>query len=395
MELSTLQEGAEAHVLNTYGARKLSFVRGDGTALWDSNGKEYLDFFSGIAVTCLGHNHPAVTEAIVRQAQTLIHTSNLYLIEPQLELAEILCANSFADKWFFCNSGAEANEAAIKIARRYWHQKGTPRPVIFTMKESFHGRTLTTVTATGQPKFHEGFGPLPPGFEYVEYGNIDALRSAMRPDVGAVMLEPIQGESGVRTPSDKFLAAVRQVCDELGALMILDEIQTGVGRTGKFFAYEHAGITPDIVTLAKGLANGVPIGAMGCTEDVATGFTPGTHGSTFGGNFLATAAAVATVNTILAPGMLEHIAAVGKQFIDGLKDLQKRSDRIVEVRGRGLMVGVRLSGPAAAVIANMIESGIVCGPAGGEVVRFLPPYIVTQADVDRVLRAFETALETV
>jgi predicted acetylornithine/succinylornithine family transaminase len=382
----------DKHIINTYGERALALVRGEGARVWDAEGREYLDFFAGIAVANLGHCHPVVTKAICDQAARLVHVSNLYYIEPQVQLAALLCASSFADRWFFCNGGAEANEAAIKITRRYWSQKGTPKPEIVTAQQSFHGRTLATVTATGQPKYHEGFSPMPAGFHYVPYNDVAALRDALSPSVGAVLLEPIQGEGGVRVPDADYLQQVRALCNEKNVLLILDEVQTGLGRTGKLFAYEHSGITPDIMTLAKGLGNGVPIGAMGCTEEVASGFAPGTHACTFGGNPLSAAAAVATLTTLLATDASGKAAKVGAYLVQKLQALAETHEEIVEVRGKGLMVGVEMTQPVAPLVTAMRESGVICGPAGPNVLRFVPPLIVTESQVDQVVTALEQAL---
>lgn len=394
MDLSEMQAVSAASIVNTYGERRLSFVRGQGTKLWDSTGREYLDFFSGISVTNLGHCHPAVTDALCKQAQTLLHVSNLYYIEPQVQLAALLCAHSFADRWFFCNSGAEANEAAIKIARRYWVQKGTPRPLILTANKSFHGRTLKTLAATGQPKLREGFEPIPTGFEHFDYDDLDALRAMMRPEIGAVLIEPVQGESGVIVPNKRYLAEVRAICDAHEALLMLDEVQTGSGRTGKLFAYMHSDITPDILTVAKGLGNGVPIGAMGCTEAVAEGFSPGSHGSTFGGNPLCTAAALATMQTLIEPGFLGRATKIGAHFETGLVALCAKYDSIVAVRAKGMMFGVELTKSVNPLIDAMAEAGVICGPAGPQVLRFLPPLIVSMDEVDEVLVKLDEALET-
>ncbi len=392
MNTSEIRALNDRHIINTYGERALALVRGEGARVWDAEGREYLDFFAGIAVVNLGHCHPAVTQAISEQAARLVHVSNLYYIEPQVKLAALLCAHSFADRWFFCNGGAEANEAAIKIARRYWSQKGTPRPEIVTAQQSFHGRTLATVTATGQPKYHEGFSPMLPGFHYVPYGDVDALREALSPSVGAVLLEPVQGEGGVRVPDAHYLPNVRALCDEKNVLLILDEVQTGLGRTGKLFAYEHSGITPDIMTLAKGLGNGVPIGAMGCTEEVASGFAPGSHACTFGGNPLSAAAAVATVTTLIETGAVDNAAKTGAYFVEALRGLARQHEQIVEVRGKGLMVGVEMTGPVAPLVAAMRERGVICGPAGPNVLRFVPPLIITESQVDQVVTALDQAL---
>ncbi|MBI5091707.1 MAG: acetylornithine transaminase [Candidatus Hydrogenedentes bacterium] len=392
MNTAQIKELNDKHVINTYGARKLALVRGEGVTLWDADGKEYLDFFAGIAVTNLGHCHPKVTEAIRKQAGTLVHVSNLYYIEPQVELAALLAKHTFAPRWFFCNCGATANEAAIKIARRYWVQKGTPKPELVAMNQSFHGRTIAAITATGQPKYQEGFEPLLPGIHHVPFDDIGALAGAITPQVGAVMLEPIQGEGGVRIPSEGYLKAVRALCTERNVLLIFDEVQTGMGRTGKFMAHELDGITPDIVTLAKGLANGVPMGALGCTEDVASGFSVGSHACTFGGNPLSSAAAVATLNVLLAPGFLENVVKTGAYLMSGLQGLAKNHSVITEVRGKGLMFGVEMKEPVAPVIGKMLDRGIICGPAGPNVLRFLPPLVITTAHVDRAISTLDDIL---
>lgn len=382
----------DAHIINTYGARKLAIVRGEGARLWDADGREYLDFFAGIAVCNLGHCHPKVTEAICRQAATLVHVSNLYYIEPQVRLAELLSRHSFADRWFFCNGGAEANEAAIKIARRFWAEQGTPRPGVITAEHSFHGRTLATITATGQPKYQKGFEPLLPGVKHVPYDDLAALEAALTPEVGLVLLEPIQGEGGVRVPSPGYLRGVRELCDKTGALLAFDEVQTGLGRTGTLFAYEHDGVTPDIMTLAKGLGNGVPIGAMGCTERVSAGFAPGAHAATFGGNPLSTAAAVATMETLTGAGFVETAAARGERLFAGLRAMAAKHPKVTDVRGRGLMAGVECAEPVTPAINALLDAGIICGPAGPHVIRFLPPLIVSDGDIDRAVDTLDRVL---
>ena len=379
-------------IINTYGDRKLALVRGEGTALWDADGKEYLDCFAGIAVVGLGHCHPAVTEAMCEQAHTLVHVSNLYYIEPQVKLAELLCRHSFADRWFFANCGATANEAAIKLARRYWVQKGAPKPNVVSMEQSFHGRTMATITATGQPKYHQGFEPMLPGISYVPYDNVTALRGAITSQTGAVIVEPIQGEGGIRVPSPDYLRQVRALCDEKEVLLIFDEVQTGCGRTGRLFAHEHFGCRPDIITLAKALGNGVPIGAMGCTEEVASGFSVGSHATTFGGNPLCTAAALATMKVLTGPGFLEEVASKGAHFLGGLEKLAEKHKAISEVRGKGLMIGVEMQEAVKPVVDRMLESGIICGSAGLNVLRFVPPLVISLAQIDRVLAALDAAL---
>lgn len=393
--IESLQALTDAHVINTYGARRLAFDRGDGCRLWDSAGNEYLDCFAGIAVTNLGHNHPAVTQAITEQAAKLLHCSNLYYIESQAKVAELLCTHSFADKWFFANCGGTANEAAIKIARRYWFKKGARKPGIIAAEQSFHGRTLATITATGQPKYQEGFEPLVEGFTHVPYNDVTALEQAITPNTGAILLEPIQGEGGVRVPSNDYLAQVRALCDKHNLLLILDEVQTGIGRTGKLFAYEHSGIAPDIITIAKALGNGVPIGAMGCTDEVATGFDVGSHATTFGGNPLCTAAALATLNTVTAPGFLDRARQAGARFMDGLQQLADKHSSITEVRGKGLMIGVEFRDSVTAILNGMTDRKVICGPAGPNVVRFVPPLIITDDEIDRAVNTLGDVLDTV
>ncbi|HPP58261.1 MAG TPA: aspartate aminotransferase family protein [Candidatus Hydrogenedens sp.] len=388
-ELRTL---ADTYLINTYGSRTLALVRGQGTHVWDADGKEYIDLFSGIAVCNLGHCHPKVTKAIVDQAQKLIHVSNLYNIEPQILLAKKLSDLCFAKKWFFCNGGAEANESAIKIARRYWTVKGLYKPNIITAEQSFHGRTLATITATGQPKYHKGFEPMVPGFTYVPYNDTEAIEKALSPATGAILLEPIQGEGGIRMPSPNYLKEVREICNKHQVLLIFDEVQTGLGRTGYMFAHQAFDVTPDIMTLAKGLANGVPIGAMGCTEEIAQGFSPGAHACTFGGNPLSTATALAVVEELSNPTFLENVRALGKCFITGLSKIAEVHRKIKEVRGQGLMIGVEFDEPVTPLINQMFSRGFICGSAGPHVLRFLPPLIVEQQELTQALHALEQSL---
>jgi len=382
----------DAHIMNTYGARRVALARGEGCRLWDVDGREYLDMFAGIAVCNLGHCHPHVTEAMKAQAETLVHVSNLYYTEPQIRLAERLSEQCFADQWFFANCGATANEAAIKLARRYWAEMGTPKPHIICAQDSFHGRTLAAITATGQPKYHAGFEPLVQGFGHVPYNDLAALEAAITPETGAIMLEAIQGEGGVRVPDAGYLQGVRACCDRHGLLFILDEVQTGMGRTGRLFAHQHADITPDIMTLAKALGNGIPIGAMGVTSEAAKGFAVGSHATTFGGNPLAAAAANAVLDVMLAPGFLEGAAEKGAYFMDKLRAIAAKHSRVAEVRGRGLMVGVELNEPAAPVVGAMIDAGILCGPAGPQVVRFVPALTIDYPQLDRAADAFAAVL---
>src|SRR5262245_51882694 len=325
----------------------IALVRGEGMRVWDSDGREYLDFTGGIAVTALGHSHPRVVGTIREQATTLLHVSNLFHIPQQTHLAKLLCDHSFADRVFFSNSGAEANEAAIKLARKWAKEHGaSDRGDIITMRGGFHGRTLATVTATAQEKYHHGFEPLPGGFKYVPYNDLRALERAIDSRTAAVLVEPVQGEGGVNIPEDGYLPGVRKLCDEAGILLILDEIQTGMGRTGKLWGYEDAGVTPDIMTLAKALANGVPIGATLATEDVARVFTPGTHGTTFGGNPFATAVGLTVLTTLLEERLPDRAARMGRLLDERLAAVRSRhAAAVLEVRGRGLLVGVDLRPP--------------------------------------------------
>lgn len=387
-------EKADKYIMRTYGRFPVVPVKGEGCYLWDADGKKYLDFLAGVAVNNLGHCHPAVTAALSKQAAELIHCSNYYHIPQQIELAELLCSNSFADKAFFCNSGAEANEAAIKLARKYSREKfGPDRYEIITALASFHGRTMATVSATGQEKVQKFFDPLLHGFRHVPFNDADALRKAISNCTCAVMLEPIQGEGGVVVPDEGYLQEVREICNEHGLILIFDEVQVGMGRTGKMFAHEHYGITPDIMTLAKALAGGAPIGTMLATDDLATAFTPGTHGSTFGGNPLVTAAAVATVRTILEEGILNRTCEIGEYLIGELEGLKRKFPAIVDVRGIGLMIGVELSIPGAEIVKMAMERGLLLNCAQEKVLRFVPPLTVSKKEVDEMLAILTGILE--
>ena len=387
MNSSAWIEKADKYIMKTYGRDPLVPVKGEGCNVWDADGKKYLDFLAGVAVNNLGHCHPKVTEALARQAAELIHCSNYYHIPQQIELAELLCSHSFANKAFFCNSGAEANEAAIKLARKYSREKyGLDRYEIITALSSFHGRTMATVSATGQEKVQKFFDPLLHGFRHVPFNNADALRKAITNCTCAVMLEPIQGEGGVVVPDKAYLQEVRDICNEHGLILIFDEVQVGMGRTGKLFAYEHFGVAPDIMTLAKALAGGAPIGTMLATDELAQAFTPGTHGSTFGGNPLVTAAAVATVRVILEEGILNRTEEMGEYMIGELEALQRQFPSIInEVRGIGLMIGVELAVPGADIVKKGLERGLLLNCAQERVLRFVPPLIVTKAEVDEML----------
>ena len=390
MDSQTLMMLSEQYIAHTYARYSILLVRGKGTRVWDKDGKEYLDFVSGLAVCNLGHCHPKVVKAIQDQAEKLIHVSNFYYIEPQIQLASLLCKNSFADKVFFCNSGAEANEGAIKLARKYGKEKlDGERYEIITMERSFHGRTLATLTATAQEKFHKGYSPLMPGFKYIPFDDPEAVRNAIDSKTCAVMLEPIQGEGGVNCPSEGYLKAVREMCDEKGILLIFDEVQVGMGRTGKLFAYEHEGIEPDMMTLAKSLAGGVPIGALLIKKDLAESFKPGDHASTFGGNPLATAAGVAALTALLEEGMLENCQKVGSYFLSRLEGIKKEFSFIQEVRGKGLILGMELKMEGGTFVKEMMQRGFLINCTMGNVLRFLPPLIVTKEEVDQMVEALE------
>ena len=384
---------SDNYLFSTYKRYPIVLIRGEGSRVWDQDGKEYLDFVSGIAVCNLGHCHPKIVDAITKQARTLIHVSNLYHIKPQIELARLLVESSFADKVFFCNSGAEANEGAIKLARKYMRDTyGKERSEIIVMDNSFHGRTLATLTATGQEKFKAGFDPLMPGFKHVPFNDIEAVSQAVTDKTGAILVEPIQGEGGVNCPSDNYLPELRALCDEKKILLILDEVQVGMGRTGRLFAYEHYGITPDIMTLAKALAGGLPIGALLARKEVAASFTPGTHASTFGGNPLVTAAAIASLTTINNSSFLDHCRTMGNYLMDQLNRLKKKNPSIREVRGKGLLVGMELDQPAADIVDKCLEKGLLINCVQEKVLRFLPPLTITKKEIDQAVSTLEEVL---
>lgn len=389
-----LQERGDRVFIGNYLRYPAAMVEGSGCRLTDADGKEYLDFLAGIAVCGLGHAHPKVTEAIFQQAQKLVHVSNLYYTEPQIRLAELLVTNSFGEKLFFCNSGAEANEAAIKLARIY-SPKG--RYKIISLSESFHGRTLATVAATGQPKFHAGFEPLPAGFQAVPFGDLAALEAAIDQQTCAILCEPLQGEGGVRPLEAEYLHGIKSLCDKHGLLLIFDEIQTGLGRTGSLFAYEQLGVTPDILTMAKALGNGLPIGGLLTTTEISKAFVPGTHASTFGGNPVACAAAVATLEIMLADGFFKQVVDKGEYFRAELfKLVEKFPSLLTSVRGRGLIVGAVLTekgvGFGGEIVNRMFERGFLMNFAGNVVLRFVPPLIVTREEIDQLLKTLSEVL---
>jgi acetylornithine/N-succinyldiaminopimelate aminotransferase len=379
-------------VAHTYARFPIALVRGKGARVWDADGKEYLDFVAGIAVNSLGHAHPAVLRAITAQARRLIHVSNLYHIIPQSELAQALCRHSFADKVFFCNSGAEANEAAIKLARRYGKEWRGGRYEILSTYNSFHGRTLATLTATGQEKVRAGYDPLPPGFRQVPYNDLAAMEAAIDDTTVAILVEPIQGEGGVVLPDPDYLQGLRRLCDNRGLLLIFDEVQVGMGRTGKLFAYEHCGVEPDIMTLAKAIGGGLPLGAMLAREKVARSFVPGAHASTFGGNPLACSVGLAVLKTLLRGGVLNNCEKMGQLLLERLELLRSRFSFVQEVRGMGLIVGVELAIEGDKIVTDCLRAGLLINCTAHKVLRFVPPLIIRKSEIDRGLATLEKVL---
>ncbi len=381
---------ADQVIAKTYKRFPIVIAKGKGCTLWDTQGKKYTDFVAGIAVCNLGHAHPGVSKALSRQADTLFHVSNLYYTIPQVELASRLTENSFADRVFFCNSGAEANEAAIKLTRKYFKEKGeNGRYRIISMEHSFHGRTMATLSATGQDKIKQGFEPVLEGFDYVPFNDISALRSKIGPSTCAVLIEPIQGEGGVRCPDPEYLKAVRQTCDEAGILLIFDEIQTGIGRTGKLFAYEHFGMAPDIMTLAKALANGLPIGAMLAREEVADAFGPGSHASTFGGTPVVTAASLEVVRVLSEENIIDHCKNIGVYFEERLSWLKDRHELIEDIRGMGLLLGMKLSVEGDQIVASCMEKGFLINCIQENILRFIPPLIIEKQEIDALVACLD------
>jgi len=386
MPTEDLRREAERVLMPTYAPSPISIVRGRGSRVYDLEGREYLDFVAGIAVNTLGHAHPDLVAAIQKQAQHLLHASNLYYTEPQVKLAKALVDHSFAKKVFFCNSGAEANEAAIKLSRRYAHQKhGPDRYEIITMLNSFHGRTMATLTATGQEKVQKGFEPLLPGFKYVPLNDLPELEKALSAKTAAVMLELVQGEGGVHVADRTYLKSLRELCRQHDVLLVFDEVQTGMGRTGTLFAYEQLGVHPDIMTLAKGLGGGVPIGACLATDEAAAAFSPGAHASTFGGNPLACAAALAVLRVLLEGRVLEQSRRMGDYLAKGLLDLKDRLHIVKDVRGLGLLQGMELTIEGKPVVDDCLARGLLINCTMERVLRFVPPLIITQHEIDRLL----------
>jgi acetylornithine/N-succinyldiaminopimelate aminotransferase len=394
-KLSNWQELEQKYFMSTFERLPVTLVRGQGARVWDDDGREYLDFVGGWAVTSLGHCHPAVVEAVTGQVRTLIHTSNQYYTVPQVRLAELLVQNSCLDRVFFSNSGVEANEGAVKLARRYGKRYLNGAYEVITTADSFHGRTLAMVAATGQAKFQESYVPLPAGFINVEYNNIEAIKAATNSQTCAVMLEPVQGEGGVNLPDENYLAEVGAWCDHTGILLILDEIQTGIGRTGTLFAYEQYGVEPDIMTLAKGLASGVPIGAI-LAKERASVFVPGEHGSTFGGNPLACAAGYATLKFIIENDIAGNAKRVGQYLTAGLEKLKQKFQFITDVRGRGLLVALGFSSDIAqSVVKACLDKGLLINRVKPNALRFMPPLIIGNGEVDEALGILDRALSTI
>jgi len=393
-EIQNTPELADKYMFQTYGRFPITLIRGEGCRVWDEEGKEYLDFVGGLAVCALGHSSPLVTRVLEEQSKRLVHVSNLYYTRPQMELAKLLVENSFADRVFFCNSGAEANEAAIKLVRRYSKEKfGTGRYMIVSMKGSFHGRTMATLSATGQDKIRKGYDPLLVGFKFVTFDDLPSLEQAIDDSVCAVMLEPIQGEGGVVCPHPDYLKGVRKICHDRNLVLILDEVQAGTGRTGRLFAHENYGITPDIMTLAKALGNGLPIGAMLSTEELSGAFGPGSHASTFGGTPLVTAVAGAVLKSLLEDGWIDNCRKMGEYFKGKLLDLQKKYDFIKEVRGLGLIIGMELDREGAPIVNACMENGFLINNAQEKVLRFIPPLIVGKEEIDSLIETLDGILE--
>lgn len=382
----------DGYVMQTYARFPIALVKGKGTRVWDADGKEYLDFAAGIAVNSLGHCHPAVARAVADQVDTLLHVSNLYHIEPQARLAKALCEHSFADRVFFCNSGAEANEAAIKLARRYGSEQARGRNEVITAFNSFHGRTLATMTATGQEKIRLGYDPLPAGFRHVPFDDLEAAEAAVDRRTAAILVEPIQGEGGVVAPDPSYVRGLRRLCDDRGLLLMFDEVQVGMGRTGKLFAYEHFGVEPDVMTLAKALGGGLPLGAMLARERVAESFPPGSHASTFGGNPVVCRAGLAVLETLLEDGLVERCEAMGNLLREGLEGLAGRFAFVREVRGKGLLLGMELELDCAPVIRECMGEGLLVAGAGANVLRMAPPLTIGEEDVAEALSVLERVL---
>jgi predicted acetylornithine/succinylornithine family transaminase len=387
-----VSEGSK-YILNTYKRAEVAFVSGKGARVWDADGKEYVDFLAGIAVSSLGYNNSKLNETINDQSEKILHSSNLFWIEPQIKLAKMICENSFGDKVFFCNSGTEANEAAIKIARKYGLSKyGAERFEIVSMVNSFHGRTLGALAATGQEKYHKSFLPMVPGFRFAKFNDIDDLTAKIDEKVCAVILEPVQGEGGIAPVNKEYIKKVRDICNERDIILIFDEVQCGVGRTGTLFAYEQLGVAPDIMTLAKGLAGGVPIGAVVVGEKHNNVFVPGDHGCTFGGNHLACASGC-TVLEELKSGVLQNVGAVSEYLVNKLNMLKEETNFIEFIKGMGLMIGVKLTFDSSKVPEECLKKGLIINSLGNNMLRIVPPLVISQKDVDDGIIILKSVLE--
>jgi acetylornithine/N-succinyldiaminopimelate aminotransferase len=389
MNTQEIIEMFDKYVISNYGRLPRAITKGQGCYLWDADGNKILDMFPGWAVSGIGHCHPKVVEAIRAQAGELLHIDNTFYSEPQGVLAKLLSDRAFGGKCFFCNSGAEANEAALKLARLH---TAKDKYKFITAEGSFHGRTFATVTATAQPKYHEGFMPLLPGFVYVPFNDIEAMEKAFTDEVAAVMIEPIQGEGGINIASNEYLETIRRLCDENGAVMILDEVQTGVGRTGKWFGYQHSNVVPDIITMAKALGGGVAIGAMMANEEISASLVPGKHASTFGGNSLACAAAVATIEAIEEDRLIENAIEVGAYAMEKLRALKQKHYIIDHVRGVGMMIGIQLTKPGAAIVDKCLEKGLRINCTAESVLRFMPAMITTKEQIDEAIEILDSVM---
>ena len=389
-EISALND---KYLMNTFGVRGIAIARGQGSRVWDPEGRAYLDFLAGISVNNLGHCHPKIVEAIRRQAGELIHCTNLYYIEPTMRLAKTLCERSFADRVFFCNSGVEANEAALKLARKYAKENIAPERADFiSFKNSFHGRTFATVTLTGQEKFHHGFEPLLPGVSYADFNDLQSVKALVTDHTAAILVEPVQGEGGVFPADLEFLRGLRQLCDERKIVLIYDEVQTGLGRVGTAFAYQLYGVEPDIMTLAKSLGGGLPMGACLAREQFAAAFSPGVHGGTMGGNPVAAAAALAYCAELFETDLLKNVQERGDQLRGRLEELKTRQPMVKGVRGPGLMIAVQLDRPSAPINKALEKNGLLASAVAGDSIRFLPPLNVTAAEIDEAMGIFERTL---
>ncbi len=392
----SIQEQERQYIFNTYARDPETnpyFVKGQGSYVWDEKGKKYLDMVAGLAVNTLGHCPPGVVEALREQSTKLFHCSNLYYTAPQVELARTLVENSFGDKVFYCNSGAEANEAAIKLARKYIKLfVGQERHEIITAENSFHGRTMATITATGQPKYHQGFEPMVPGFKYAKFNDLESFSSLVGEKTCAIMVEPLQGEGGIHVGSEKFIKGLRDICHQHKILLIFDEVQCGMGRTGKLFAYEDYDVKPDIITLAKGLGGGVPIGAMIASQEVARGFNPGDHASTFGGNPLVCAASLAVLETLLEKDFLKDVNELSSYFLKSLFKLKEKYPFIKEIRGKGFMLGMEVDAHGLEMMKSCYRKGLVINCIGGKVLRFLPPLNISREELNFALEVLEQVM---